>query len=136
MQAKALGQEMIMAGKRRVERTTGYTALGRTERSTDHPGSKRWFTHHSDMGPASRFAAAQAWSVQTGRPLPPAMRERGPLREIEPMTWLARLVSYGRPPGRLTPAQRRRRRRKLGTRLARTKSPRQRDALAAELAGL
>jgi hypothetical protein len=65
--------------------------------STAHPGSKRGHTHLTDVAadPARRIERAQAWSRQTGRPVPPHLRPREPLPpEIEPLSPGERLVSY------------------------------------------
>lgn len=93
-------------------------------RSSPHGGSKRGHIHLADprADPALTRARAQQWAAATGRPLPPHLRAREPLRLAEPMGLPRRSASYLVPrrkvpavlademltDDRLTPAQRRR----------------------------
>src|SRR5215467_11527363 len=68
-------------------------------RTSPHAASKPGHIHVHDPAADALLAraAAQGWSLATGRPLPPHMRVRRPLREPAPMTTVARALSYGGP---------------------------------------
>lgn len=77
-------------------------------RSSPHAGSKPGYTHLTDVAqdrPAA-IARAQAWSAETGRPVPPHLRWRRPLQPASPLPITARQLR--------TPAQVRRARHKHG----------------------
>lgn len=97
-----------------------------TQRSTKHQGSKPWFSHRPDASGDIARSKAHTWSVVTGRPLPPHARTRpDKLSNAVPMTHQVRLAHYGAGSTSgdgLTPARRRRARRKLGRQLAGVKN--------------
>jgi hypothetical protein len=71
------------------------SALGIFSHHTSpHGGSKQTYIHLAD--PASRLqaAAAQEWSLATGRPLPPHLRARAPLQPAAPLDVRARAGNY------------------------------------------
>jgi hypothetical protein len=91
----------------------GITGMGPgAVRTSDHAASKPGHLHISDMArdPALRAQRAQAWSRETGRPIPPHVRAREPMGEPRPMQPDVRINHYlGFREGRgLTPAQSRR----------------------------
>lgn len=109
-------------------------------RTGPHSASKRGHTHISET-PVNRYAAAQQWAADTGRPIPPHMRARGQLRDVEPMSVADRLAGYIGPTWNsveigtwlCTPAQRRRTLHKLRRRVSRTQNVQVRERLAQQL---
>lgn len=89
-------------------------------RSSPHAGSKPGFTHLTDVAQdaPARIARAQAWSAETGRPVPPHLRWRRPLQPAVPLGIRDRHNRYARANRTedLTPAQLRRARHKHGRR--------------------
>ena len=93
--------------------------------ATKHPGSKRGASHRPDASADNRLARAATWSQVTGRPLPPQARIRtdrvsGAVPMLGSMR-RARYIMPGLPAqqrAELTPAQRKRARRKIGRQLA------------------
>jgi hypothetical protein len=97
-------------------------------RTSEHRASKPGHTHLTDVAQdeARRAQRAQAWSRATGRPLPPQLRARKPLRRPTRRSSSWREETYGSP---LTPAQFRRLTRKAKM------TAQQRADLRARLAG-
>ena len=75
---------------------------------------RAWQQDGPDQRAADRWDRAQEWSAATGRPLPPAMRERPDrVSNAVPMSSEQRTANYASQ-DTFTPAQRRRRKHKLG----------------------
>jgi len=62
--------------------------------TSPHGGSKATYIHLTDPTPDLARAAAQEWSLATGRPLPPHLRARSPLASAAPLDVRARAGNY------------------------------------------
>jgi hypothetical protein len=110
------------------------------DHTSPHEASKRGHTHISEL-PVDRFAAAQRWSAETGKPIPPQLRPRRPLRQIDPTPMRVRALHYTRAvlpagqPGSWHPTGRQLRRikHKLGHAAAREGNVERRQQLLDEL---